>query len=59
MGAGDGAEQVGQVRLVERRGEVLRPAGRRYRYYLVWSTALPAGASAAKIGEVRLFRRTG
>ena len=37
----------------------LRTDGRRYRYYLVWITALPAGASAAKIGEVRLFRRTG
>jgi eukaryotic-like serine/threonine-protein kinase len=37
----------------------LRTDGRRYRYYLVWITALPPEASVAKIGEIRLFRRTG
>jgi serine/threonine-protein kinase len=37
----------------------LRTDGRRYRYYLVWITALPPEASVAEIGEIRLFRRTG
>jgi eukaryotic-like serine/threonine-protein kinase len=34
----------------------LRVQGRRYRYYLVWMTTLPAGSMSATIADLALFR---
>src|SRR3954464_12718615 len=34
----------------------LDPAGKRYRYYLVWITKLPPEGSSVSIAEIRLFR---
>jgi eukaryotic-like serine/threonine-protein kinase len=34
----------------------MNPAGKRYRYYLVWITKLPPEKSAVQIAEIRLFR---
>ena len=35
----------------------LAAAGERYRYYLVWITALPEGEQRVEIGEIALFKR--
>jgi eukaryotic-like serine/threonine-protein kinase len=36
----------------------LAASGERYRYYLVWITALPENAPRIEIGEIALFQRT-
>ena len=35
------------------------PTDKRYRYYLIWITALPPASEVAEISEVTLFRRVG
>jgi hypothetical protein len=37
----------------------LDTGGKRYRYYLVWITALPPGADLVEIGEIGLAARSG
>ncbi len=34
----------------------LQLEGRRYRYYLIWMTALPPGMQSASIAELTLYR---
>jgi hypothetical protein len=36
----------------------LNTAGKSYRYYLVWITALPPGNNYAAINEIALYRLT-
>jgi serine/threonine-protein kinase len=54
----DGFTKLAPIRETKSRTRVrIDPAGRRYRYYLVWITKLPPGEHAVRIAEIRLFRR--
>jgi eukaryotic-like serine/threonine-protein kinase len=54
----DGYRRLGSISQTKTRTRVrIDPAGRRYRYYLVWITRLPPEGSSVEIAEIRLFRR--
>jgi len=53
----DGFKKLASIDQRKARTRVkLDPAGKRYRYYLVWITKLPPEKSSVEIAEIRLFR---
>ncbi|MEA2254247.1 MAG: eukaryotic-like serine/threonine-protein kinase, partial [Solirubrobacteraceae bacterium] len=53
----DGWKRAGDIASAQASQRVaLDTARNRYRYYLVWITKLPPGASKVEIAEIRLFR---